>query len=37
MFREIKELIIPLYPNPETPFIIDLPSLTIKNGRLTVP
>ncbi len=37
MFREIKELVIPLYPNPETPFFIDLPSLTIKNGRLTVP
>jgi|CXWL01.1.fsa_nt_gi hypothetical protein len=37
LFREIKELSVPLYPNPETPFDIDLPSLTIKNGRLTVP
>ena len=37
MFREIKELTVPLYPNPETPFAIDLPGLTIANGRLTVP
>ena len=37
MFREIKELTIPLYPNPETPFTIDLPGLTIANGRLTIP
>ncbi|UPT73696.1 MAG: hypothetical protein M0D55_17880 [Elusimicrobiota bacterium] len=37
MFREIKELTIPLYPNPETPFAIELPSLTISGGRLTVP
>jgi len=37
MFREIKELTVPLYPYPETPFFIDLPGLTIANGRLTVP
>lgn len=37
MFREIKELTIPLYPNPETPFAIELPGLTIANGRLTIP
>ncbi|MEQ1918637.1 MAG: hypothetical protein ABL955_05515, partial [Elusimicrobiota bacterium] len=37
MFKEIKELTIPLYPNPETPFTIELPGLTIANGRLTIP
>lgn len=37
MFREIKELTVPLYPNPETPFAIELPGLTIANGRLTIP
>lgn len=37
MFKEIKELTIPLYPNPETPFAIELPGLTIANGRLTIP
>ncbi|MCM2303272.1 MAG: glycosyltransferase family 39 protein [Elusimicrobia bacterium] len=37
VFREIKELTIPLYPNPETPFAIELPGLTIANGRLTIP
>ena len=37
MFREIKELTIPLYPNPETPFSIEFPGLTIANGRLTIP
>jgi len=37
MFREIKELTIPLYPNPETPFAIELPGLTIAGGRLTIP
>ena len=37
MFREIKELVIPLYPWPETPFTIELPGLTIGNGRLSVP
>lgn len=37
MFKEIKELTIPLYPNPETPFAIELPGLTIADGRLTIP
>lgn len=37
MFREIKELTISLEPNPETPFYIDLPGLTIADGRLTIP
>ncbi|MEK7390445.1 MAG: hypothetical protein AAB036_12205 [Elusimicrobiota bacterium] len=37
IFREIKELVIPLYPNPETPFTIDVPGLTIQDGRLSVP
>lgn len=37
MFREIKELTIPLYPNPETPFAIELPGLTLAGGRLTIP
>jgi len=37
MFKEIKELTVPLYPNPETPFAIELPGLTIANGRLTIP
>jgi len=37
VFREIKELTIPLYPNPETPFTIELSGLRIANGRLTIP
>lgn len=37
MFREIKELTVPLYPNPETPFAIEFPGLTIAEGRLTIP
>lgn len=37
MFREIKELTVSLEPNPETPFYIDLPGLTIAGGRLTIP
>jgi hypothetical protein len=37
LFRPIKELNLSLEPNPETPFFIDLPSLTIKAGRLTIP
>ncbi len=37
LFRPIKELSISLDPNPETPFAIDVPSLTIKKGRLTIP
>ncbi len=37
IFREIKELTIPLDPNPETPFAIEIPRLTIANGHLTIP
>lgn len=37
LFRPIKELNLSLDPNPETPFYIDLPGLTIKGGRLTIP
>ena len=37
LFRPIKELNLSLDPNPETPFFIDIPSLTIKGGRLTIP
>ena len=37
LFRPIKELNLSLDPNPETPFFIDLPGLTIKDGRLTIP
>lgn len=37
VFREIKELEVPLTPSPETPFAIEFPSLTLKNGRLTIP
>lgn len=37
LFRPIKELTIPLYPNPETPFAIELAGLSLKGGRLTVP
>lgn len=37
LFKPIKELTISLDPNPETPFAIDLPGLTLKNNRLTVP
>ncbi|HEX4048525.1 MAG TPA: hypothetical protein VH309_11850 [Elusimicrobiota bacterium] len=37
LFRPIKELNLSLNPNPETPFYIDLPGLTIKDGRLTIP
>ncbi len=37
LFRPIKELTVSLAPNPETPFAIDIPSLTIKDGKLTIP
>ena len=37
LFRPIKELNLSLEPNPETPFYIDLPGLTLKGGRLTIP
>ncbi|MBI4371802.1 MAG: hypothetical protein HY552_05850 [Elusimicrobia bacterium] len=37
LFRPIKELRLSLDPNPETPFFIDVPGLTIRDGRLTVP
>jgi hypothetical protein len=37
MFREIKELTVALDPNPETPFTIELPGLTLAGGHLTVP
>ncbi len=32
-----REFTYPLTPSPETPFDIDLPSLTIKDGKLTIP
>lgn len=35
--NRIKELTISLRPNPETPFAIEVPGLTLKDGRLTVP
>lgn len=35
--NRIKELTVSLEPNPETPFAIELPSLTLKGGHLTVP
>jgi hypothetical protein len=35
--NRIKELTIPLDANPETPFSIDLPGLTIADDRLTIP
>lgn len=37
LFKPIKELTIPLAPNAETPFAIELPGLTLANGRLSVP
>lgn len=37
VFKEIKELTIALYPNPETPFAVEFPGLTIAGGRLTIP
>ncbi len=37
LLRPIKELGFSLDPTPETPFYIDLPSLTVKDGRLSVP
>lgn len=37
LFGHIKDLTVSLDPNPETPFAIDLPGLTIKNGLLTIP
>jgi hypothetical protein len=37
LFRPIKELNLSLEPNPETPFTVDLPGLTIRGGRLTIP
>ncbi|MBI5209983.1 MAG: glycosyltransferase family 39 protein [Elusimicrobia bacterium] len=33
----LSSIVVPLEPNPETPFFIDLPSLTLANGRLSVP
>lgn len=35
--NRIKELTISLEPNTEMPFAIDLPGLTLRGGRLTVP
>ncbi len=32
-----QRVVIPLEPNPETPFFIDLDSITLKDGRLTIP
>ena len=37
LLRPIKELGLSLDPTPETPFYIELPGLTVKGGRLTVP
>ena len=37
LFRPIKELTLSLDANPETPFAVDLPGITLKNDRLTVP
>lgn len=37
LFKPIKELTIPLYPSPETPFAIELPGLTLNGDRLTIP
>ncbi|HAZ08865.1 MAG TPA: hypothetical protein DCZ01_10175 [Elusimicrobia bacterium] len=37
LFRPIKELSLSLDPNPETPFFIDLPGLSVKAGRLSIP
>ncbi|OGR94073.1 MAG: hypothetical protein A2V88_14460 [Elusimicrobia bacterium RBG_16_66_12] len=37
LLRPIKELGLSLDPTPETPFYIDLPGLTVKGGRLSVP
>jgi hypothetical protein len=37
LFKPVKELTISLAPNPETPFAIDLPGLTLRDGTLTVP
>jgi hypothetical protein len=35
--NRIKELTVSLEPNPETPFAIELPGLSLKAGHLTVP
>lgn len=37
VLNRIKELTVSLDPNPETPFAIDFPGLTVKNGKLTIP
>ena len=37
LLRPIKELGLSLDPTPETPFYIDLPGLTVKDGRLSIP
>jgi hypothetical protein len=37
LFKPIKELNVPLTPSPETPFAIELPGLSLKNDRLTIP
>ncbi len=33
----VKDLSVPLEPNPETPFYIDLPGLTLKGNKISVP
>jgi hypothetical protein len=37
MLGRLGETTVSLEPNPETPFFIDLPGLTIKDGRISVP
>jgi len=37
LFGPLKNYAVSLDPNPETPFTIDLPGLSLKNDRLTVP
>lgn len=37
LLRPIKELSLSLDPSPEIPFFIELPGLTVRDGRLSVP
>lgn len=37
LYRRPAKLTVPLEPNPETPFVIDVPNLTLAGGWLTVP
>lgn len=37
LFGGYRDFTLSLQPNPETPFAIDLPGLTLRGGKLTIP